>query len=108
MNAPATDTTATAIYEHGMLRLLSPINLPEQTRVNLVIQQIDITDELRRAEQVLAATGLVTPPSAAPDVAPGSDARLAETAARYAVGGPLSEVIIAERDARGRLESTGG
>ena len=100
MNAPATDTTATAIYEHGGLRLLNPLPLPEHTRVKLVIQQIETTDELRWAEQVLAATGLVTPPSAALDVASGSDARLAETAVRYAVGGPLSELIIAERDAR--------
>lgn len=100
MNGLVTDTTATAIYEQGMLRLLNPLPLPEHTRVKLVIRQIDADDDLRRAEQVLAATGLVTSPSAAPDWAPGSELRLAETAARYAVGGPLSEVIIAERDAR--------
>lgn len=101
MNSLATDTTATAIYEHGVLRLLSPLPLPERTRVKLVIQQLDPSDEMRRAEQVLAATGLVTAPGgAAPSLAPGSELRLAETAERYAVGGPLSEVIIAERDAR--------
>jgi predicted DNA-binding antitoxin AbrB/MazE fold protein len=100
MNSLATDTTATAIYEHGMLRLLSPLPLPERTRVKLVIQPIDASDELRRAAHVLAATGLVTAPGAAPSLALGSELRLAETAERYAVGGPLSEVIIAERDAR--------
>lgn len=101
MNSLATDTTVTAIYENGMLRLLSPLPLPERTRVRLVIQQLDASDEMRRAEQVLAATGLVTAPGgAAPNLAPGSELRLAETAERYAVGGPLSEVIIAERDAR--------
>lgn len=61
----------------------------------------DASDEMRRVEQVLAATGLVTAPGgAAPSLAPGSELRLAETAERYAVGGPLSEVVIAERDER--------
>ena len=100
MNALATDTTATSITEHGMLRLLSPLTLPERTRVKLVIRQIEAADELRRAEQVLAATGLVTSPSAAPGLTSGSELRLAETAERYVVGGPLSEVIIAQRDQR--------
>jgi hypothetical protein len=49
---------------------------------------IEATDELHRAEQVLAATGVVTSPSAAPSLAPGSELRLAETSERYAVGGP--------------------
>jgi predicted DNA-binding antitoxin AbrB/MazE fold protein len=100
MNGLVTDTTATAIYEQGMLRLLNPLPLPEYTRVELVIRPIDAEDELRRAEQVLAATGLVTSPSAAPDWTPASELRLAEIAERYAVGGPLSDVIIAERDER--------
>lgn len=99
MNSLATDTTVTAIYENGMLRLLSPLPLPERTRVKLVIHPADAGDEMRRVEQVLAATGLVTAPGgAAPSLAPGSELRLAETAERYAVGGPLSEVVIAERD----------
>lgn len=101
MNLLATDTTATAIYEHGTLRLLSPLPLPERTRVKLVIQPIDDSDELHRVKQVLTATGLVTaPPGAVTGLALGSELRLAETAERYAVGGPLSETIIAERDAR--------
>lgn len=100
MDRMATDTTAIAVYEHGILRLLSPISLPEHARVKLVIHQIETAGELDRAQQVLTATGLVTAPSAFPDSTSRSDVRLAETAARYAVGGPLSEVIIAERDAR--------
>lgn len=101
MNSLATDTTVTAIYENGMLRLLSPLSLPEHTRVKLVIHLADASDEMRRVEQVLAATGLVTAPGgAAPSLAPGSELRLAETAERYAVGGPLSELVIAERDER--------
>ncbi len=69
-------------------------------RVRLVVQQTGVVDQLRQAEQVLLATGLVTPPSVAPDRAPVSDVRLAETSVRYAVGGPLSDFIIAERGER--------
>lgn len=100
MNASTIDTTATAIYEQGVLRLLSPLPLPEHTRVRLVIRQIDAADQLRLAEQVLVATGLVTPPSVAARKDRAADARLAETALRYAVGGPLSEYVIAERGER--------
>lgn len=100
MNGLSTDTIAIAVYEQGALRLLKPLSLPEHARVRLVIRQIDATDELRQAEQVLLATGLVTPPSVSPARPPVSDVRLAETAVRYAVGGPLSDLIIAERDER--------
>ena len=65
-----------------------------------VIRQIDATDELRRAEQALVATGLVTPPGVSPDRVHVSNVRLAETAERYAVGEPLSDLVTAERDER--------
>lgn len=100
MSASGIDTTATAIYEQGVLRLLSPISLPEHARVRLVIRPIDAADQLRLAERVVVATGLVTPPSAPPAPAPGSEERLAAIALHYAVGGPVSELIIAERDER--------
>ncbi len=58
------------------------------------------TTAVAAAERVLAATGLVTSPSALPDWTPESEARLAEIAKLYAVGGPLSEMIIAEREGR--------
>lgn len=100
MDSMATDATFPAIYEQGALRLLSPLSLPEDTRVTVVVREIDATDEMRRTEKVLVATGLVTPPSAAQNATPVSEARLAETAALYSAGGPLSEQIIAERDER--------
>jgi hypothetical protein len=58
------------------------------------------TTTIVAVEQVLAAAGLVTSPSALPDWTPESEARLAEIAKLYAVGGFLSEMIIAERDGR--------
>jgi hypothetical protein len=58
------------------------------------------TTAIAAAERVLAATGLVTSLSALPDSTPEAEARLAEIAKLYAAGGPLSEMIIAEREAR--------
>jgi predicted DNA-binding antitoxin AbrB/MazE fold protein len=50
--------TATAIYEKGTLRLLTPISLPERTRVRVQIQEEDkIGDDMQRA----AALPLLAP-----------------------------------------------
>lgn len=93
--------TATAIYEKGTLRLLTPVSLPEQTRVRVQIQEEDkIGDEVQRAAAVLEAAGLVKPakqPEARLFV---SQARRAELAQIYAAAGPLSESIGAEREGR--------
>jgi len=92
---------ATAIYERGVLRLLTPITLPERTRVRVqILEEKDTESDLRRAEAVLIASGLVSPPEPPPGLKTISKARRAELSHLYAAGGPLSEVIIAERDAR--------
>ena len=94
-------TEATAIYENGVLRLLTPVSLPERTRVRLeILSEEEVEDELGRAEAALIAAGLVKP--ASPQLKPKSvsQERRAELAHLYAKGGPLSEVIIAERDRR--------
>jgi predicted DNA-binding antitoxin AbrB/MazE fold protein len=94
-------TQATAIYEKGVLRLLTPVSLPERTRVRVqILSEEEAEDDLRLAEAVLIAAGLVTPPCPQPGLKAVSRARRAELARLYADGGPLSEVIIAERDAR--------
>jgi predicted DNA-binding antitoxin AbrB/MazE fold protein len=95
------DTVVTAIYEKGMLRLLTPLNLPEQSRVTVRILPEERPEEKsRRAEAVLAASGLVKPLEPAGELRSISKARRAELARLYGAGGPLSEAIIAERDAR--------
>ena len=94
-------TEAVAIYENGVLRLLTPISLPEHARVRLaILSEEEPEDELHRARAALIAAGLIRPES--PQVAPAavSQVRRAELARLYAAGGPLSEVIIAERDGR--------
>ena len=94
-------TEATAIYENGVLRLLTPITLPEQARVRLaILGEEEPGSELRRAEAALTAAGLVKPTSPQLEHRTVSRARRAELARLYAAGGPLSEVIIAEREGR--------
>ena len=94
-------TEATAIYENGVLRLLTPITLPEQARVRLaILGEEEPGSEGRRAEAALIAAGLVKPAGPQPEHRTVSRARRAELARLYAAGGPLSEVIIAEREGR--------
>ena len=83
------DTVIKAIYERGVLRLLDPITLPEKTRVRVVIKPISEDEERQRTEQVLADTGLVTPPRPNVTIETVPEARLNDIAQRYAVGGPL-------------------
>jgi predicted DNA-binding antitoxin AbrB/MazE fold protein len=95
-------TQATAIYENGVLRLLTPVSLPEQTRVRVeILAEEEPEQDMRRAEVALVAAGLVKPViSLPPGLRKVSPARRAELARLYATGGPLSEMIIADRDAR--------
>lgn len=94
-------TEALAIYENGVLRLLTPVSLPERARVRLaILSEEEPEDELRRAEAALIAAGLVKLAGPQPGLETVSQERRAELARLYADGGPLSEVIIAERDDR--------
>jgi predicted DNA-binding antitoxin AbrB/MazE fold protein len=94
-------TEARAIYEDGVLRLLTPVSLPERAQVRIqILTEQEADDELERAEAALIAAGLVKPTKIPEELKPISSARRAELACLYAVGGPLSELIVAERDAR--------
>ena len=94
-------TEALAIYEDGVLCLLTPVSLPERARVRLaILSEEEPEDELRRAQAVLIAAGLVKPPGPQLELRSISQDRRAELARLYAKGGPLSEVIITERDGR--------
>jgi len=56
-------TQATAIYEGGVLRLLTPVSLPERARVRIqILNEDELEDDMRRAEAALIAAGLVKPP----------------------------------------------
>jgi hypothetical protein len=83
------------------LRLLTPVSLPERARVRVeILADDEAEDTLHQAETVLIAAGLVQPASSSASIRTVSRVRRAELARLYAAGGPLSEVIIAERDSR--------
>jgi predicted DNA-binding antitoxin AbrB/MazE fold protein len=94
------NTILTAVYEEGMLKPLQPLTLPEHSRVRLQIIEAEENDGAGRVETALIAAGLIKPLDPPPDLPHISEERLAEIADRYAVGGALSEVIIAEREGR--------
>ena len=94
-------TEALAIYENGVLRLLTPVSLPERARVRLaILNEEEPEGEVHQAEAALIAAGLVKPASVKVGLRSISQDRRAELALLYAEGGPLSDVIIAERDGR--------
>jgi predicted DNA-binding antitoxin AbrB/MazE fold protein len=89
---------ATAVYERGTLRLLTPLSLPERARVRIQVLDTETgEDERQRVEAVLLASGLVKPSKPVENLRRVSKARRAELAKLYSVGGPVSEAIIAER-----------
>ena len=120
--------TITAIYADGVLRPLTPLSLAEQTQVEVEIKRINgaaapaanaqtagldqskdhprapqsaATDERARIHQILIAAGLVTERPPVPPPSPPLSAEEEERLGRlFAVGKPLSEIIIEEREDR--------
>ncbi len=97
--------TLIATYEHGVLRLPHSLDLPEHTQVRVQIEQTYGSagaaahrDEVRQA---LVASGLSLPCSQEPSTAEMlSVERQEELAYRVSADGPLSELIIREREGR--------
>jgi predicted DNA-binding antitoxin AbrB/MazE fold protein len=89
------------VYEKGMLRPLSPLNLPEHTRleIQIVAARDESKHDAEKAAQILVKAGLVQP-SVLRESAPAliSDDERREVADAYGRAGALSDVIIAERD----------
>ena len=94
--------TITAVYEQGVLRPLTPLVLPEQTRVQIqiVVPPSTAQEERRRARQALLDAGVIRPRPPAEPVQAVSEAQLIETANVLAEAGLLSELVIAERKER--------
>jgi len=93
----------TAVYEKGVLRPLSPLNLHERqmVRIQVVPEELAPADELEEIIRSLIVAGLL---SARPSrVAPPADPVSAEERRRLAEvlgsapGKPLSEIVIEER-----------
>jgi predicted DNA-binding antitoxin AbrB/MazE fold protein len=99
------DQTITAIYENGVLRPLTPLELPEHTAVEVAVRRLPspttATAQRRHTREVLIAAGLVLPESdASPAVQPLSAAERQALARHLPAGRPLSEIIIEEREGR--------
>lgn len=58
-------TLVTAIYENGVLRPLTPLELPEHTQVQISVRPLPTPDDAqehrRRVQEVLIAAGLRRP-----------------------------------------------
>lgn len=90
-----------AVYEQGVLRPLTPLHLPEHTHVQISIDPISKAEEERqRVRQALIAGGVIRPHFASSLIEPISEEALAAAAQALAKAGPLSELIIAEREGR--------
>jgi len=94
--------TIVAIYEQGVLRPLAPLLLPERTHVQIQIiaQTPSAQEERQQVRQALLDAGVIRPRPLDEPIQAVSEALLAEAANALAAAGPLSELIIAEREGR--------
>ena len=99
--------TVTAIYEHGVLRPLTPLDLSEHAIVQISVAPLPPTDDpgeqRRRFRAIMIAAGLmIDEPKPTPTTPPLSEEERAILADKLAVPGakPLSEIIIEEREER--------
>lgn len=94
-------TIITAVYENGLLRPLTPLNLVDGQIVRLQVLPTDtpLEDESTAVERVLVAAGLMRPRPETIPPTPISDAERRELADRLGrqPGKPLSEIIIEGR-----------
>jgi len=97
--------TVTAVYEHGILRRLSRLHLPENSKVEIEVRVIyNTSDADAQREQVRAAldaAGILAPVTPSP-ISPLSEAERAALAAQLMVPGatPLSQIISEDREER--------
>ena len=96
--------TITAIYADGVLRPLTPLELEDQTQVELEVRSVAnaksaTDDERRRIIEALAHAGLLANAPALYPIPEGpvSEEEEEELARIFAGEKPLSEIIIEER-----------
>lgn len=95
--------TITAVYADGVLRPLSPLNLPEETQVELEMRPVASVaahnQERKQFIEALAQAGLLAnEPSLFPfPEEPLSDEEQQDLARLFAGEKPLSQIIIEER-----------
>jgi predicted DNA-binding antitoxin AbrB/MazE fold protein len=96
--------TVTAIYEDGVLRPLSPLELTEHSKVEITVfeisQERDQQSHREKVDKALADAGLLSTARGTNDGAslPLSAERRQELADLFSVGGPVSDVINEDRE----------
>lgn len=95
-----------AIYENGVLRPLTPLKLPEHSRVQLQVQLVIVPDSSTRRQKVraaLVAAGLsLSTSEPLSNFVPLTPEQRQELAQRFSppTSRPLSTLIIEEREGR--------
>ena len=94
--------TIVTIYEQGVLRPLKPLSLPENTqvRIQIVAPTLPAQEERLRVREALLDAGVIRPRQLTEPVQPVSEAELEKAARALAAAGPLSELVMAEREER--------
>lgn len=96
----------TAIYENGVLRPLSPLELPEHSQVEITVQQVDtIMNNSTHRDQVrhaLAGAGvsLPVPDDVFRNTTPLTEERRKELAHLFSTDQLLSKLISEDREGR--------
>jgi predicted DNA-binding antitoxin AbrB/MazE fold protein len=92
--------TITVVYENGVLRPLTPLSLPEHTRIEIQIVEQPSADisEREQVRQALVAAGIIRLQTTTEPVQRVSETALAAAAQALGQAGPLSDLIIAERE----------
>jgi len=95
--------TITATYKNGCLYPLSPLNLPDNKAVRIIILPQESPDPKDEIVQIMNQAGLISPSHQPPRTAPPdpvSENERVELAKKLGQvkGKPLSETIISERD----------
>jgi predicted DNA-binding antitoxin AbrB/MazE fold protein len=95
----------TAVYEHGVLRPLTPLHLPEYSQVEIEVRTIhgtpDAGDRREQVRAALDAAGILAPASRS-EALPLSEVERAELAEHLVRPGamPLSQSIVEDRNER--------
>ncbi|WP_417908777.1 antitoxin family protein [Candidatus Electronema sp. PJ] len=88
-----------AVYEHGVLRPLEPLTLPERRTVRIQILPEPVTDKAEQIMQFLHKVGLLTPPPhpQQPALISKEERRKLSDALRQSAKESLSEIVIEDR-----------
>ena len=88
-----------AVYEHGILRPLEPLNLPEKQRVRVRVDREKQVDSAETVFQFLIDIGWLTPPSGQSKVKqiPLTERNRVADILGNAAMKPVSEMIIEDR-----------